>query len=136
MVGLYKRQPRSEFEKRILQAYPELNYESIVLRYRLPEAKYYADFVHSKHPTLLFEAIERFRDRQECRKYIYIAKDNPLFTLVFILENPLVPMPDAPLREDGSRLTHAEWCDINGFKWCTIHTLPEIVKKYEKEQSR
>lgn len=134
MSGPKKRLPRSGFEKRIIQAYPELMYEGLILHYDYPRMKYYADFIHPKFPNILFEAKGRFRDRRECRKYIYIAKSNPMFTLVFILENPHVIMPDAPLRKDGSRLSHAEWCDLNGFKWCTIRTLPEFIKKYENSQ--
>ena len=127
------RKKKSGFERRIAEAYPELDYEPFMVRYHLPELKYRPDFANlKKYGMLILEAKGRARNRAELRKYIWIRKCNPDFKLVFIFENPLVFVPDAQVRKDGSRLTLAEWAELNEFEWCTIRTLPEILSKYEK----
>ena len=33
-------------------------------------------------------------------------------------------MPRAKKRKDGTKRTHAEWADYNGFRWFTENNLP------------
>jgi len=39
-----------------------------------------------------------------------------------------VPMPGAGKRKDGTKLTHKEWAELNGFRWFTLNTLPNEWK--------
>lgn len=45
--------------------------------------------------------------------------------LVFLFSNPYSPMPQAKKRKDGTKRTHAEWAETNGFRWFAEKTLPE-----------
>ena len=45
--------------------------------------------------------------------------------LVFLFSNPNSPMPQAKKRKDGTKRTHAEWAETNGFRWFSEKTLPE-----------
>lgn len=93
---------------------------------------YQPDFVFTrKDKTLLYiEAKGRFTDKAEASKYIHIR--NSLQTkaheLVFLFYDPNKPMPHAQKRKDGTKQTHAEWAEKNGFKWYTEETIVEILK--------
>ena len=34
-------------------------------------------------------------------------------------------MPAAKRRKDGTKRSHAEWADANGFKWYSVHNIPK-----------
>jgi len=38
---------------------------------------------------------------------------------------PLAPMPQAKRRRDGTKRSHSEWAETNGFRWFDEKTLPE-----------
>ena len=44
--------------------------------------------------------------------------------LVFLFAKPEAPMPGAKIRKDGTKRTHAEWAEKNGFRWFSEETLP------------
>lgn len=77
---------------------------------------------------ILVEAKGRFRDRKEAAKYVWIRKALVFEVLVFVFYNPNTPMPGAQRRKDGTKMTHGEWADKNGFKWFTKETAKEILK--------
>ena len=87
---------------------------------------YYPDFIyHDNKNTIYIEAKGRFRDRQEARKYVDIAQGlGKHDELVFIFYNPKTPMPGARRRKDGTKLSHGEWADKQGFRHFTEFDVP------------
>lgn len=76
---------------------------------------------------ILIEAKGRFRSRQEAAKYVWIRRSLVFEELVFVFMKPHTPMPGAKKRKDGTKQTHAEWAEKNGFRWFTEHTIREIL---------
>lgn len=96
------------------------------------EKEYNPDFVikNGKY-KILIEAKGRFRDAAEARKYVDIAAGLPKTTeLVFLFQAPSKPMPNAQTRKKcGTKRTHAEWAEGQGFRWFSRTTcLPEWRK--------
>ena len=76
--------------------------------------------------TTYVEAKGRFRDATEARKYRAVRDSlKPTEELVFIFQNPKVPMPNAGKRRDGTKHSISEWADKYDFTWYTAETLPE-----------
>ena len=76
--------------------------------------------------TTYVEAKGRFRDATEARKYRAVRDSlKPTEELVFIFQNPKVPMPNAGKRRDGTKHSISEWADKYNFTWYTAETLPE-----------
>ena len=94
------------------------------------EHNYTPDFLIEREgkAKIYIEAKGRFIDRAEASKYIWIRLS---FTqkeqLVFLFWNPNKPMPHAKKRKDGTKQTHAEWAEKNGFAWFTEETIKEIL---------
>lgn len=91
------------------------------------EHKYTPDFVRViDGTTILLEAKGRFWDNAEFSKYIWIAKAlPPNYELVFIFANPSAPMPQSKKRKDGTRRSHSDWADANGFRWYSEDSIPD-----------
>lgn len=91
------------------------------------EHLYEPDFVKVIGSTeYLIEAKGRFWDYNEYNKYVWIKKAlSPNQELVFLFSSPSSPMPQAKLRKDGTKRSHAEWAKKNGFKWFSEETLPK-----------
>lgn len=91
------------------------------------EKSYEVDF--SKHidgKLILLEAKGRFWDHAEYSKYIWIKKALPKdMELVFLFYKPDSPMPGAKLRKDGTKRSHSEWAESQGFRWFTDKTIPK-----------
>ena len=88
------------------------------------ESIYEPDF---RWKDILIEAKGRFRDRKEAAKYVWVRRALMFEELVFVFYNPLTPMPGAQRRKDGTKMTHAEWAEKNGFRWFTKETIKEII---------
>ena len=91
------------------------------------EHKYHPDFIKViGKKTILLEAKGRFWDYQEYNKYTWVRNALPKNTeLVFLFSDPYAPMPQAKRRKDGSKRSHAEWAETNGFTWYSEETLPD-----------
>ena len=75
------------------------------------------------------EAKGRFRSREEMNKYIHIkASLSSDEELVFLFQKPKLPVFGASKRKDGTRMSHAEWAEKQGFKWFTEQTIGELLK--------
>jgi len=94
------------------------------------EKTYEIDFVREiEGKLILLEVKGRFWDHAEYSKYIWIRKTLPENTeLVFLFQNPLVPMPGAKKRKNGTKRSHAEWADRNNFRWFSEESLPDEWK--------
>lgn len=88
--------------------------------------KYTPDFIKD---NILIETKGRFRESAEARKYKHIreALEGTGKELVFVFYKPETPMPHAKKRKDGTKQTHAEWAERNGFKWFTEETVKELL---------
>ena len=89
---------------------------------------------HKYHPDLqvgntLIELKGRFRTKEEWSKYLHIRNSLPTDQeLVFLFMKPLNAMPHVQKRKDGTKMTHAEWAEKNGFKWFTSKTIGTYLK--------
>jgi len=89
--------------------------------YTVPH-NYTPDFQKDK---ILIETKGRFRERSEATKYVYVRDSLPSdMKLVFIFYNPETPMPHAKARKDGTKQTHADWAERNGFEWYREDNFP------------
>lgn len=98
-------------------ALKNLPYEPELISYTIPK-RYRPDFVNYDK-GIIFEAKGRFQDSAEASKYVHFRKCNPEWEIIFIFERPRLAMPHAKKRKDGTKMTHAEWAEKNGFKWCS-----------------
>lgn len=90
--------------------------------------KYEPDWIYCKGSRVIFiESKGRFRTIEEANKYKYIKDYCDDCELVFVFYNPNTPMPNAKRRKDGTKLTHAEWAEKNGFKWYTKDNIKEAL---------
>lgn len=91
------------------------------------EHKYEPDFVRKiGRKKILLESKGRFWDFAEYNKYVWVKKNLPKNTeLVFLFANPSAPMPGAKRRKDGTKRSHAEWANANGFRWFSEDTIPD-----------
>ena len=85
--------------------------------YQVPHY-YEPDFVLEKEGKVFYiETKGRFRDSSEARKYIFVRENLPEGAeLVFIWEKANTVFPFAKKRKDGTKATHGEWADKNGFR--------------------
>jgi hypothetical protein len=100
------------------------------------EHKYEPDFVRViKGKKILLEAKGRFWDSAEYSKYVWIAKALPDdIELVFLFANPNAPMPQAKVRKDGTKRSHAEWAEANSFRWFSEDSIPDDwINKKKRE---
>jgi hypothetical protein len=76
--------------------------------------------------TILLEAKGRFWDYEEYSKYIWIREALPAnMELVFIFYKPQAAMPQAKVRRDGTKRSHAEWAETNNFRWFSEKNIPD-----------
>lgn len=89
------------------------------------EHVYNPDFSFSyKGKVFHLEAKGYFQDSNELQKYPWIKKslkDNE--ELIFVFEDHKKPIHFRAKRQDGTRLTHGEWCEKNGFRYVTADTM-------------
>ena len=88
---------------------------------------YYPDFIRKfGRQTIYLEAKGRFWDHAEHNKYVWIKKALPKsIELVFLFADPSAPMPGAKRRKDGTKRSHAEWAESNGFRWYSVYSIPK-----------
>lgn len=101
-----------------------------IIEYSIPH-KYHPDFIRIINNKVIYlEAKGRFWDYQEYNKYKWIKENLPdECELVFLFSSPYSPMPQAKVRKNGTKRTHAEWAEKNGFRWFDKDNLPEKWKE-------
>lgn len=105
--------------------FKDLDWQGEKVEYIIPHT-YTPDFIGG---NTLIETKGRFRESSEARKYKHIrdSLEGTGKELVFVFYNPDTPMPHAKKRKDGTKLTHGEWADKNGFKWFTELNIGEYL---------
>jgi hypothetical protein len=119
----HQKKGRSKFEDTLIKRLKGCEYEPYRLTYT-SERTYLVDFVPVCDESILIEAKGRFRSSEEARKYVDIQKSHPDKEIVFIFMAPKQPMPHAKRRKDGTKMSHGEWADKNGFKYYELSSLP------------
>jgi len=137
--GLRKRRVKRPVEKNVVKGY-DSNWEyelhtGILKDWDIHNAT--VDYIveHTYHPdfirkfgkqTIFLEAKGRFWDHAEHNKYVWIKKALPKsIELVFLFADPSAPMPGATRRKDGTKRSHAEWAESNGFRWYSVYSMPK-----------
>lgn len=78
--------------------------------------------------TILVECKGYFMDREDATKYLWVRKALPdTSRLVFVFENPDKAIHFQSKRQDGTKMTHAEWATKNGFEWYDESTIGELL---------
>ena len=119
----------SEWERKLLEGVlKDLIYHPPRIEYTV-EHKYQPDWKHfTVSKTIYIEAKGRFRTSEESAKYVWIRKQLKEYEeLVFLFMNPNLPLPNAKKRKDGSKRTHADWANKNGFRWFTEESIGDIL---------
>ena len=90
-------------------------FQGAKIPYTIPH-NYTPDFVFG---NVLIETKGRFRDSAEASKYKHVrdALKGTGKELVFIFYKASTPMPFAKKRKDGTKQTHGEWAERNGFRY-------------------
>lgn len=124
---------RSKFEEQ-LAAGPlkDLPYESETILYEVYKQCHYTPdwtYLDRDGNAIYIEAKGRFQTRNgEPYKYLHIRDGLHKFEqLVFLFQQPHKPMPNAKERKDGTKITHAEWAERNGFDWYDSESIKELV---------
>lgn len=120
--------PRPKGLPKGYDSWPEHRLHTSILK----EEKYHPDKIdyvvkHTYEPdfeitqgnlTYLLEFKGYFRDSKEAAKYTWIHKVLPENTeLLFIFDRPQKAIHFRSKRQDGTRQTHGEWAEKNGFRY-------------------
>lgn len=115
---------KNKFEKeaysKLTRVNPKIKYESIKLTYTI-ESKYVPDFVDEDNKQIV-ETKGLFRP-EDRRKVLAVKTQHPDWTILMVFYDPNKKLNKA------SKTTYAQWCDKNGIKWATIHTMEDELKK-------
>lgn len=134
-TGKYRSRFESELGEGILKG---CKYETVIIHYeKKTKHRYTGDFVNYKegNKMQLLELKGCFRDTAERQKYLFIQtkieemnkKNKRQIELIFVFMNPDVPIPGSKPRKDGTRMTHSDWAEKNGFRWFTKQTIGSIL---------
>ncbi len=93
------------------------------------EHKYSPDFEYKHY---LIEVKGYFQDSKEIQKYPWVRKalieQGNHRELVFVFVNPHKPIHfKAKRKACGTKMTHAEWADKNGFQWFDCESISQIL---------
>ena len=89
---------------------------------------YNPDFIYygQEGRVIYIETKGRFRDFYEYKKYLDVKRSlTMLEELVFVFMDADKPMPNSKERKNGTKLTHGEWAEKNGFTYYTLDTVPK-----------
>ena len=94
------------------------------------EHEYNPDFIHQTDDALfLIEAKGYFQESSELQKYKWVQKSlGEGEYLVFVFEKPDKPIHFQKKRKDGTKMTHSEWAEKNGFMWFTEESVAKLLE--------
>lgn len=113
---------RSKFEHTFASTYPGLAYEQDKLKYVIPASKhnYTPDFKVNDKLYCETKGLWKPADR---KKLQLVKESNPDVEVIMVFMKP-------DLKATG-KLTYAQWCEKNGFRW--FRTEDEELKKIIEE---
>jgi len=113
---------RSRLEKRVADALTKKwQYEPEAFRYTM-ERTYTPDFVHRN----IWIEVKGFFRAGDRKKYLSVQAYYPRKRIIFLFSDPNKPITRYK-RKDGTRMTHGEWATKNGFEFCTLDTLKDVL---------
>ena len=117
--GPFKPMFRSGLEKTFAALYPkeDFDYEPYDIPY-ITKRKYKPDFVHT--PTGKLIECKGFFRQGDTLKYKAI-RDCSDKELIFVLSDPFKKV------RKGAKITMAQWCDKEGFKYFTVQQKEELM---------
>lgn len=117
-------------EKRLHEgAFKDLNHHPPKIHYVWPH-EYEPDFIHNKGDgNIIYVEIKGyFMDRKDCTKYLWVRDSLCEHEeLVFVFEKPSKPMHFQSKRKDGTKMTHGEWCEKNGFRYFSEEDACQVI---------
>ena len=122
--GLRPSGMRSKLEERFAaileEAGIEQEYEVKKIKYIVPESNhtYLIDF---SPLNLNIEVKGLLRDYDERHKYQLVKEQHPTLDLRFVFDSSSKKVP-------GTKMTHADWADKMGFRYCDIRDKETIIK--------
>lgn len=118
MIQAPEKEPPSEF-----------TYHSDKIPY-VVEHVYNPDFTlkYEDGRVVYLEAKGYFQDAQEIQKYPAVKKALKSHEeLVFVFEKPSKPIHFRSVRKDGTKMSHAEWAEKQGFRYCSLENVGEMI---------
>ena len=118
-------------ELRLHESIPSLSFHPERLDYTV-DRKYQPDFVFTaKGITYVVEVKGYLQDAQEAQKYPWISKALPVkHELVFVFEKPDKPIHFRSVRKNGTKQSHAEWAEKQGFQWFDESSFKTFVESF------
>lgn len=111
---------RSKLEKAVADKLKKLkrkfDYETERFDYVLPSRKYLIDF---KVGATYLE-VKGYLDYDDRLKMLAVKQSHPDLDICFVFMKPNQRLP-------RQKITHAEWAEKNGFRWCTVDTLKDAI---------
>lgn len=98
------------------------------INYTVPH-RYEPDFVYRDSESVFYLEVKGyFQDASELQKYKHVKKSlGEGQYLVFVFETPHKPIHFQKKRSDGTKMTHAQWAEKEGFMWFTECTIKNLV---------
>lgn len=95
------------------------------------ERKYEPDFkIEHDNGVYLLEFKGYFRESSEAAKYNWVRKALPDdHELLFIFDNPDKPIHFKPKRLCGTKMTHGQWAEKNGFRYFNEESFTVFYKE-------
>lgn len=106
-------------EKRLHEGpFEKLDFHTAKIHYHI-EHTYEPDFIVKVGGKIIYIEVKGyFQDRSETQKYNWIKKSlHPeKEELVFVFEKPDRPIHFQAKKKDGTKMTHRQWCEKQGFR--------------------
>ena len=109
--------------------FKELEYHPLKLPYTMSHT-YQPDWIYKADSKVIYiEAKGTFREASEMAKYVAVrgTLDSEYEELIFLFMKPQAPIFFRAKRKDGTKITHQEWADKNGFRWYDEDTIHELI---------
>lgn len=94
------------------------DYEPETFPWIPPPAKYTPDFkITCSNGKIFYVEYKGYLRNSDKRKMIEVKKQHPDLDVRFVFESATKPVAGAKKRKDGTKLSHKEWAEKQGFRW-------------------
>lgn len=101
------------------------NFEPYYINYTwLEYKKYLPDFVLPNGIVLEVKGRFTLEDR---KKHLFLKESHPKLDIRFVFDNPNNKLTK------GGKATYADWCNKNGFIFCSAKTLQDVIEDWASE---
>lgn len=103
------------------------NFEPYYINYTwLEYKKYLPDFVLPNGIVLEVKGRFTLEDR---KKHLFLKESHPKLDIRFVFDNPNNKL------SKGGKSTYADWCNRNGFVFCSAKTLQDVIEAWAAERN-